>query len=57
MSYIINGEETSISDVIETDTQIQLTKEYINCLDTDIEFTKNILKKEDIGKVIFIIKI
>lgn len=57
MSYIINGEETSISDVIETDTQIQLTEEYINCLDTDIEFTKNILKKEGIGKVIFIIKI
>ena len=57
MSYIINGEETSISDVIETDVKFQLTEEYINCLDTDIEFTKNILKKEDIGKVIFIIKI
>lgn len=29
----------------------------INYLDTDIGFTKNILKKEDIGKLFFIIKI
>lgn len=47
MSYIINGEETNISDIIETDTQIQLTEEYINCLDTDIEFTKSIILESD----------
>ena len=60
MDYIINGERVNLLDIVECDIPFQLTEEYVNefnYLNTDAGFTKNILKKEDIGKWIFIIKV
>ena len=56
MSYVINGEQVNLSNILECDTSFQPTEEYINefnYLNTDTEFTKNNLKKEDIGKLVF----
>lgn len=53
MDYIINGERVNLLDIVECDIPFQLTEEYVNefnYLNTDAGFTKNILKKEDIGK-------
>lgn len=60
MDYIINGERVNLLDIVECNIPFQLTEEYVNefnYLNTDAGFTKNILKKEDIGKWIFIIKV
>ena len=48
MDYIINGERVNLLDVIEYGTPLPLTENYINCfndMNTEVGFTKNILKK------------